>query len=120
ELILSDEFPVFEILPLLFGALDEPATREMAFGHVKENVDVWIARLPVGYRGMIPVTARFFCDQKKAREAEAFFRPRVEAMEGGPRELDKSLEVIRLCTAKREAHLPSVASFLEGFSRSAP
>ncbi len=120
ELALSDEFPVFEVLSLLFGALDEPATREMAFTHVQKNFDIWMARLPAGYRGFMPVTARFFCDEAKAREAEAFFRPRVKDMEGGPRELDQALESIRLCMAKRETHLASVASFLEGFRRPSP
>ncbi len=120
ELGLSDEFPVFEVLSLLFGALREPATRPLAFAHVQENFDAWMARLPAGYQGLMPVTARFFCDESKAREADAFFRPRVKAMEGGPRELDQALESVRLCAARREAHLASVASFLEGFSRLAP
>jgi alanyl aminopeptidase len=105
---LSDEFPVFEVFGLLFGALEEPATREMAFAHIKENFDGWVARLPEGYAG-------FFCDEAAALDAEAFFRPRVDDLEGAPRSLDQTLEVIRLCAAKRQTHLDSVAEFLQGF-----
>ncbi len=115
EIALSDEFPVFEVFGLLFGALDEPTTRQMAFAHIKENFDAWVARLPEGYAGFMPRTAGFFCDEAAARDAEAFFRPRVSDLDGGPRSLDQTLEEVRLCAAKRETHLAGVAGFLEGY-----
>jgi alanyl aminopeptidase len=115
EIGLSEEFPILEILPLLFGALQEPTTREMAFAHVRRNFDGWAGRLPEAFRGFMPHTASWFCDEAAARDVEGFFRPRVEDLAGGPRSLDQTLEVIRLCAAKRALHLASVADFLERF-----
>lgn len=39
QLVLGDEFDFLESIRLLFGALAEPATRELAYAWVKENFD---------------------------------------------------------------------------------
>lgn len=113
-IVLSDEFEIFEVVGLLFSALGEPSTREMAWAWVKENYEPIKAKLPRSYQSFLPRTAGRLCSEEAVADAEAFFGPRVAELEGGPRALDQTLEGLRICVAYRAAQRPSVEAFLRG------
>jgi alanyl aminopeptidase len=104
-----------EMLTPVFAQLSVPETREAAWAWMKEHYDAILARLPRHHAGVQLVSAgHFFCDEPHARDAEAFFGPKVDGIEGGPRVLAETLEDVRLCVAKRAAHERSARDFFAG------
>ncbi len=61
--------------------------------------------------GETPWLVAGFCEAQRAREIEAFFAPRVDALEGGPRNLAASIERVRLCAALVDAQAGSSRAF---------
>jgi alanyl aminopeptidase len=99
---------------LLFAANAE--TRQTVWQYVQTNFDKLNQMLP-GARGVpfgatLPGAVAGFCDAGRASEVEAFFKPRVESMPGGARNLATTLERIKLCAAQAEVARPVVAASL--------
>jgi alanyl aminopeptidase len=96
----------------ILAQLSVPETREGAWAWMKEHYDAVLARLPRHHAGVGLVSAgRFFCDEAHARDVEAFFGPKVDGIEGGPRVLAETLENVRLCVARRAAQEKSAREF---------
>ncbi len=112
-LVLSDTFDSREAMGLLFGARQSEKTHALAYAFAKENFDGLLKRTPTEVAGFFPFIAAGFCDPDKRADVESFLRPRVEALPGGPRNLDQVLEGIDLCEAFRSAQQASVVSFLQ-------
>ena len=53
------------------------------------------------------------CDDSRKPEIEAFFTPKIEKIEGGPRVMKQALELLSLCSAQRKAEAPGVEAFLK-------
>ena len=51
--------------------------------------------------------------RRHAVVAEAFFKPKLADIEGGPRALALALESVRLCVAKRKAHEPNMRTYFD-------
>ena len=120
ELLLSKEFdPRQALFPLLFGPLNDPATRDLPFEFVRANIDKLLATLPreVGgdFAASLPFTTQAFCDATRRARVEEFFQGRVKEYSGGPRNLAHALERIDLCIARREALGPGLAAFLKNY-----
>ena len=77
----------------------------------QSHFDPLVARVSLRRASSFLRIPRLFCDEEHAADAEAFFRPRVAGMEGGPRVLAEALEEIRLCAALRKTQEPAVRSF---------
>jgi len=104
ELVLDPALRDTEMFAPLWAQLSQPDMRDTAWAWVKEHYDAILARLPKHHGGVQLVsTARAYCDEAHAREVEAFFAPKIESIEGGPRALAQALEDVRLCAAKRDA-----------------
>jgi cytosol alanyl aminopeptidase len=87
--------------------LAEPDTREAAWAWLKGHFDAVIARSPKrAGRGLI-LLARSFCDEAHAADIEAFFGPKAQTIDGGPRALASTLEDVRLCAARQKVQEPS-------------
>jgi alanyl aminopeptidase len=106
-----------ELTGLLFGALEWPATRELAFQAVSEHFDLFASRLPERSVGQLFYIGRAFCDPKHRAAVEAAFAPRAEKALGGKRELAQTLEVVDLCIANRAVQVPTVSAYLLAPSR---
>ncbi|MGO9063424.1 MAG: M1 family aminopeptidase [Myxococcaceae bacterium] len=106
-----------ELSGLLFGALEWPATRELAFQAVSEHFDLFASRLPERSIGQLFYTGSAFCDAQHRAAVKAAFSPRAEKALGGKRELAQTLEVVDLCIAKRAVQVPSVSAYLQRKSR---
>ncbi|MBI2395738.1 MAG: M1 family metallopeptidase [Deltaproteobacteria bacterium] len=109
-LTLDERLHTSELFVPLSVQLGAVETRESAWAWLRTNFDAVVARLSPARAGWLPYHVRF-CDPAHADEVEAFFSPRIAALEGGPRNLATSLESMRLCIARRNAHDESLRAF---------
>jgi aminopeptidase N len=112
-LILTDEFDLREASGLMQGAFAEPRTRATALAFVKEHFDEITNKLPAPYRAYMAYTVVAVCDDDQKAELKAFFKPRVDKFEGGPRVMEQALEAMSICSAQRKAQTPGVVAFLK-------
>jgi len=94
-------------LSIQLGTLE---TRLAAWAWLRANFDLVVTRLSPARAGALPYYVRF-CDEPHVAEVEAFFTPRIAALDGGPRNLASALEYMRLCVARRDAQEPSMRAF---------
>jgi cytosol alanyl aminopeptidase len=111
-LMLTDEFDLREGSGLLSGGFTDPRTRLATFDFVKRHFDEISKKLPEMYRPYMAFVAVPLCDEGRKAELEAFLKPRIEPLDGGPRALAQALEQLTLCAAARKAQTPGVVAFL--------
>jgi aminopeptidase N len=112
-IMLTDQFDLREAMGLMWGALQSPATRDVAYRFVVDNFDAISNKLPPMYRPFLAYTLTALCDDTRKAEVEQFFRPRIEKLDGGPRILAQALEQLSLCSAAKKAQTPGVVAYLE-------
>lgn len=105
-----------EAIQVAFTQVGNEAQRDALWAWVRDeaNLEALLARIPTWRKGAIVNVGNGFCSTDKADEIEAFFRDRVDALEGGPRELDQTLESIRLCAALKAAKAEEIKAYLAG------
>jgi hypothetical protein len=99
-----------------------PRTREirvLTWEFVKQKFDELNSKLP-GARGIpfgatLPQVAVGFCDEGRAAEVEAFFKPRIANLSGAQRNVDRAIESIRLCASRRARLEPGLRSFVSKY-----
>ena len=109
---LTDEFELREGMSLLQGAFGDQRTRTLAYDFTRAHFDAIAAKLPEPFRPYLAYTFAFLCDDTRKPEVEAFFRPRIEKFDGGPRVMAQALEQMSLCAASRRAQTPAITAFL--------
>jgi alanyl aminopeptidase len=115
ELCLDPALRETEMLAPLWAQLSNVETRDTAWAWVKEHYDAILTRLPKHHGGVQLVgTGRSYCDEAHAHDVEAFFTPKIESIEGGPRALAQTLEDVRLCAARRSAQEASGRELFAG------
>jgi alanyl aminopeptidase len=112
-IMLTDQFDLRESLGILQGGVLNPATREVAYKFVVDNFDAITNKLPAMYRPHMAFMLVLLCDDTRKAEAEKFFRPRLEKLDGGPRLLAQALEQLSLCSAAKQAQTPGVVAYLK-------
>jgi alanyl aminopeptidase len=112
-LALTDEFELREGMGLLQGGFGDPRTRELAYAFTVAHFDEIAAKLPEPFRPYLAFSFTSLCDASRKPEIEAFFRPRIEKFNGGPRVMNQALEQLMLCAASRKAQAPAIAAFLK-------
>ena len=112
-LSITDEFDLRESSALINGGFADPRTRETTFAFIKAHFDEILAKLPPMYRSYMVYVVIPLCDADRRPELEAFFKPRIEPLPGGPRELAQAFEEMGLCSAGRKAQTPGVVAFLK-------
>jgi hypothetical protein len=110
---LTDEFELRESLSLLQGGFTDRKTRMFAYEFVKKNFDAILKKLPEPFRPYMAFTFVPLCDESKKAEVEAFFKPRMDKIEGGARMMAQALESFTLCAAARKQQTPGVVAFLK-------
>jgi aminopeptidase N len=111
-LTLTDEFDLRESAGLMQGGFSDPRTRMTTFEFVKRHFDEITKKLPEAYRPYMAYTIVSLCDDSRKAELEAFLKPRIDPLDGGPRALAQALEQLTLCSAARKAQTPGVVAFL--------
>jgi alanyl aminopeptidase len=112
SLVLSDEFDLREAGAVVRGAMAEPGLQARTYRFVKQHFDEIAAKLPPAFRVYMAYFANPLCDEAVRPELEAFLKPRIEPLDGGPRMLAQALEELSLCGAARAAKTPGVVAFL--------
>jgi alanyl aminopeptidase len=112
SIFLTDEFDIRDSMKLLF---QNERMADVGFTFFKQNFDAIVKRLPGETRGNTPFIIESFCDEAHRTDADAFFKDRVAKLTGGPRNLAQALEGITLCSALRDAHQASIATFLKKY-----
>ena len=99
-------------MSLLFGGFEQRRNRDAAYAFVTGHFDEIANKLPSMYRAYMAFTFVPLCDASKKDEIAAFFKPRIDKFDGGPRVMTQALEQLELCAAQRKAREPGVVAFL--------
>jgi alanyl aminopeptidase len=111
-LILGDEFPIAEAMPLLWGPLSHAGTRRLPLEYVQRNFDALVGRLPREAGAGLARVGTGVCSAPERGVVAAYFGGRSTRYTGGPRVLRQTLETISTCTALAKAQQPSLTRFL--------
>lgn len=103
-LSLAPDLRHSERLTPLWAQFAMPETRAAAWQWLQEHFASVVAALPPAAAGHLPQLTRTLCRDADAAAVTAFFRPRVTALLGGPRELQAAVASIRRCAAQRRAY----------------
>jgi cytosol alanyl aminopeptidase len=109
-LTLDKRLRTNEVLTPLGQQFSMMETRDAAWLWLRTNLDAVVARLSPGRAGGLPFYVRY-CDEAHVSEVEAFFTPKIAALDGGPRNLANAVESMRLCVARRKAQEDSIRAF---------
>ena len=113
ELVFSETLRSNEIEDLLFGQAALPETRSANWDWVRDNYKRLVEAIPAWHAGELPGLAKGFCSSERALEVKEFFEPRIDQLQGGPRNLAQALEAIRICAAVSERQRQSFRDWLE-------
>ncbi len=111
-LVLTDEFDLRDSGGLLQGIAADPQLKARAYKFVMQHFDEIAAKLPPAYRTFMAYFAIPMCDDSIKDEVQAFLKPKIEPLDGGPRALAQAMEQLTLCAAGRKARTPGVLAFL--------
>ena len=114
-LVLSGKFDVREAGGIAWTLSGERATRQMVFDWVKRSFDPLAAALPEQYTAGLVWTTTGFCDAAHRDEIASFFGPRLAKVSGGPNNLEKVLDIVGICIARREKQEAGVTAFLQAY-----
>jgi len=111
-LLLGDSFDLRDMESILHQTLAHRETRDIAYDWVKTHYDEIFPRMRDDEQSWLMSIPSNYCDMEHRADAEAFFGPRAEKIDGGPRALRKSLERVDLCAAAQARNRASVEAFL--------
>lgn len=111
ELIPDPRLRDNEAIMIVFGQVGTKEQRDAIWDWTKSHLDQLLPRIPTWRKGAVVNVGAGFCSDERADEIESFFRDKVEALEGGPRELDQTVERIRLCAAFKAARSAEVTDY---------
>jgi alanyl aminopeptidase len=92
-----------EIVDAVGGQTDHASTRPALRAWVDAHFKDLEARLAPAGAELVGLYADGMCSTAEADALQADFAPRVADIEGGPRELQQTVESIRLCAAQQQA-----------------
>ena len=100
---------------LLQGGFQDPQTRADGATRSSRSTSTRSpTKLPAPYRAVHGVHRSSRCATTRQKpEIEAFFKPRIDKFDGGPRVMAQALEQLELCSAQRKAQTPGVVAFLK-------
>jgi aminopeptidase N/puromycin-sensitive aminopeptidase len=84
-------------------------SRDVTYAWLVRHFDELAKRLPGFILGRLVGVAAGLCDDTRIDEAEAFFRPRLEHLEGADKHLTQALELGRQCARFRAAQQTGAA-----------
>ncbi|MDH3767502.1 MAG: M1 family metallopeptidase, partial [Gammaproteobacteria bacterium] len=112
NMALGKSLRVNEIRGFLINHIKELANRPATWVWLQQNFDALISRLPPRDAGRLPAEiAGRLCDETVATEVEAYLAPRMSDLTGGPRNIAKAVETIRLCARRAEVQRPQADEF---------
>ncbi len=113
QIAIGNEFELREATALLQGGFADRHTRNQAHDFIVKNYDIISNKLPEPFRPYMAYSLVPLCDDTKKAELEAFYKKKLEKIEGGPKALAQALEALSLCAAGKKAQTPGVIAFLK-------
>ncbi|HVV88226.1 MAG TPA: M1 family metallopeptidase, partial [Kofleriaceae bacterium] len=101
-----------ELITLIFSAAGDPTSRGEVYAFVSHHLDQVLDAMPFLVRPAIVRVTGFYCDAAHRADLDTIFRPKVEPLPGGDKEVTEAAEALDLCIAKRAAVAADVAAFL--------
>jgi ERAP1-like protein len=114
-LLLGDTFDLRDMESVLFQTLAHRETRDLSYEWVKAHYDALFPRLRDDEQSWLMSIPANYCDTPHRNDAEAFFGPRAEKVDGGPRALRRALEEVDLCVAALARNRAGVEAFLKRY-----
>jgi aminopeptidase N len=114
-LLLDDSFDLRDTQVIMFQTLGHRETRDTAYEWVKAHYDAVFPRLREDEQSRLMSIPGNYCDPEHRADAEAFFGPRAEKVDGGPQTLRRSLERVDLCVAALARNREGVEAFLKRY-----
>jgi len=114
ELSLDPMLRTNEILIPLSAQMQYAQIRDATWRWIEAHYSELIQRIGGFSTAHLPWLATAFCDDARADQVERFFAPRIDDLEGGPRNLAGSVEEIRLCAALVRAQGPATDAYFAG------
>jgi len=114
-LLLDDSFDIRDTQTLMYQTLGHRETRDVAYEWVKAHYDKVFPRLREDEQSRLMAIPANYCDAEHRKDAEAFFGPRAEKIDGGPQALRRSLETVDLCVAALARNRAGVEAFLKKY-----
>jgi len=115
QLFFESGIDARELTPILFGSNQK--TRDAVWDFVRQNFDRLNTELPsargIPFGSRLPLVTAGYCDDQHHDQVAAFFQDRIGSLPGLKRNLDNTLERIRLCTARAAALKPGLIEFLK-------
>jgi hypothetical protein len=108
----SGKLTLEEMAALAFAAISDPLARDPAWQYIVAHLDEVMAALPFLIRPAVVQFAAPFCDAEHRAALDTVFRPKLENVPGGAKQLGEIVERLDLCIARREKFGPDVAAFL--------
>jgi aminopeptidase N len=90
------------------------ATRDATYAWIEKHFDELARVMPAFLRARLVHVAGAMCDKERVNAVEAFFRPRIEKIEGVEKATRQSIEEGRRCAALAEKDGPATATWLAG------
>jgi alanyl aminopeptidase len=115
SLVLSGKFDVREAGGIAWNLSGDRTTRQLVFDWVKRSFDPLAAALPEQFTAGLVWTATGFCDAAHRDEISSFFAPRLAKVSGGPNNLEKVVDIVGICIARREKQAAGVSEFLKSY-----
>lgn len=115
--LLLDEIIYTNEVPLLLGALSQPAVIDGTWAWVAGNVERLMRRYPGSYAYWAPAHFEGFCSSDRATDVRGMFEPFAGSIPGIERTIDKTGERILICAAFRTRHADSVSRFLRDIGK---
>ncbi len=113
KLIENPGVRTVELLGLLYGQFESPATRDAAWTWLGEHFDRLLGSLPGFAKDATFGVVESFCDAKRRPEIERTLTAKSRAVGSGELEVQRALEGIDLCVAQRAALGPSVKAAMD-------
>ena len=102
--ILSPDLKDNEVPNIIYSQMGRAENREAMWTWAQINLAELIDRSPQQRRGQLPSYFNTFCSTEHAAQIEAVFKPIINTLQSGPRNLANSLETVRLCAAFVDRH----------------
>jgi alanyl aminopeptidase len=113
NLVLSPDLDIRESIYIPLSLSGDPQKADLVYEFTKKNFDTLMARLPRTDGAYLSEVAGSYCDKSHEKDADSFFRKRMEKIPGGPRILDQTLEEVQLCAALRKAQQSNLIEYLK-------
>lgn len=117
-LVLDDSVRTNEVLRLLVRQVHSE-TRQRVWAWMKAHFEPLTERVPLTWRGYLPLAMAGACSEGMAQELQTFFADKIQRLEGGPRNLRAAVEAIELCHAVRTRYQDEAQRLLRDSARAA-